>query len=90
MAREIGKWVAARFMSHVAREMSDRIRAALGGTISQIYQVGANSYVTDCDRMAGICGDRFKVPQQLRDLAASGANYKTTNSISISVQKGNQ
>jgi 3-hydroxyacyl-CoA dehydrogenase/enoyl-CoA hydratase/3-hydroxybutyryl-CoA epimerase len=49
--------------------------SALGGVISQIDTVGANSFVADCDRMADTYGERFKVPQQLREMAAKGTRY---------------
>jgi 3-hydroxyacyl-CoA dehydrogenase/enoyl-CoA hydratase/3-hydroxybutyryl-CoA epimerase len=53
--------------------------AALGGAISQIDTVGAAGFVADCDRMTKSYGERFKVPQQLRDMAARGARYTTSN-----------
>jgi 3-hydroxyacyl-CoA dehydrogenase/enoyl-CoA hydratase/3-hydroxybutyryl-CoA epimerase len=48
---------------------------ALGGAISQIDTVGAEEFVKECDRMTATYGERFAVPQQLRDMAARGERY---------------
>ncbi|MDD5175009.1 MAG: 3-hydroxyacyl-CoA dehydrogenase NAD-binding domain-containing protein [Sterolibacterium sp.] len=49
--------------------------AALGGAISQIDSIGATRFVAECDRLTLVCGERFHVPQQLRDMAAKGTRY---------------
>ncbi len=44
-----------------------------GGSISYIDYVGINEFVADCDAFAkNYGGDRWAVPQSLRDLAAAG------------------
>jgi len=48
---------------------------ALGGAISHIDTVGAAQFVQECDRMVVLYGDRFLVPQQLREMAARGGRY---------------
>lgn len=49
--------------------------SALGGAISQIDTVGAAHFVADCERMTQAYGERFKVPPQLREMAANSARY---------------
>ena len=46
--------------------------AALGGAISQIDTVGAAAFVAACDELAQRHGERYMVPQAVRDLAARG------------------
>ena len=46
-----------------------------GGTISYIETVGLPAFVTEADRLAATYGDRFAVPDSLRDLAASGETF---------------
>jgi 3-hydroxyacyl-CoA dehydrogenase/enoyl-CoA hydratase/3-hydroxybutyryl-CoA epimerase len=49
--------------------------AALGGAISYIDTVGAATFVAECDQLARRHGERFEVPQALRDMAARGERY---------------
>jgi 3-hydroxyacyl-CoA dehydrogenase/enoyl-CoA hydratase/3-hydroxybutyryl-CoA epimerase len=46
-----------------------------GGPISLIDGVGAAKFVETCDRLAATYGDRFKVPQLLRDMAAANETF---------------
>jgi len=46
-----------------------------GGPISLIDQVGTAKFVETCDRLANEYGDRFAVPQLLRDMAAKGETF---------------
>ncbi|MBC6980445.1 3-hydroxyacyl-CoA dehydrogenase NAD-binding domain-containing protein [Caulobacter sp. 17J80-11] len=46
-----------------------------GGPITLIDQVGAAKFVETCDRLASQYGERFKVPQLLRDMAANGESF---------------
>ena len=43
-----------------------------GGSISYIDYYGMDNFIADCDKYTEKYGERFKVPQSLRDLAASG------------------
>lgn len=43
-----------------------------GGALSYIDYVGMDTFVADCDEFAKAFGDRFAVPQSLRDMAAAG------------------
>lgn len=43
-----------------------------GGALSYIDYVGMDTFVADCDEFAKTFGDRFAVPQSLRDMAAAG------------------
>ncbi len=52
--------------------------AALGGAISHIDTVGAARFVQECDALAKRHGERFAVPQALRDLAARNGRYMET------------
>ena len=46
-----------------------------GGPISLIESVGVAKFVETCDRLAEQHGDRFRVPQLLRDMAANGETF---------------
>jgi 3-hydroxyacyl-CoA dehydrogenase/enoyl-CoA hydratase/3-hydroxybutyryl-CoA epimerase len=46
-----------------------------GGPFSAIDTIGPKTVVETLDRLAAEHGDRFAPPQQLRDMAASGATY---------------
>jgi 3-hydroxyacyl-CoA dehydrogenase/enoyl-CoA hydratase/3-hydroxybutyryl-CoA epimerase len=46
-----------------------------GGPISLIDQAGTAKFVETCDRLAAQYGDRFQVPQLLRDMAARGETF---------------
>lgn len=46
-----------------------------GGPITFIDQMGAAAFVAQADDYAARYGDRFKVPQLLRDMAASGETF---------------
>lgn len=46
-----------------------------GGPVSMMDEVGLKTFVETCDRLAGQYGDRFKVPQLLRDMAARGETF---------------
>ena len=49
-----------------------------GGPFSHMDFVGAARIVEECDRLADTYGDRFRVPDQLREMAKSGKTYHTT------------
>jgi len=49
--------------------------AALGGAISQIDTIGSAAFVPACDRLAARHGARFRVPDQLREMAARHGAY---------------
>ena len=46
-----------------------------GGPITLIDQTGLATFVETADRLAATYGDRFKVPQLLRDMAARGETF---------------
>jgi 3-hydroxyacyl-CoA dehydrogenase/enoyl-CoA hydratase/3-hydroxybutyryl-CoA epimerase len=46
-----------------------------GGPITLIDQTGLAKFVETADRLAAAYGDRFKVPQLLRDMAAKGETF---------------
>jgi len=46
-----------------------------GGPITLIDQTGLKQFVETADRLAKTYGDRFKVPQLLRDMAAKGETF---------------
>ena len=46
-----------------------------GGPITLIDQTGLARFVETCDRLTATYGDRFKVPQLLRDMAAKGETF---------------
>lgn len=46
-----------------------------GGTISQIHTVGVAEFVAQCDALADAHGERFRPPQNLRDMAETGDNF---------------
>ena len=46
-----------------------------GGPITMIDQTGLAQFVETADRLAAAYGDRFKVPQLLRDMAAKGETF---------------
>jgi len=46
-----------------------------GGPITLIDQTGVAKFVETADRLAATYGDRFKVPQLLRDMAAQGRTF---------------
>jgi 3-hydroxyacyl-CoA dehydrogenase/enoyl-CoA hydratase/3-hydroxybutyryl-CoA epimerase len=46
-----------------------------GGPLSLIEGVGARRFVETCDRLAGQYGERFAVPQALRDMAGRDEGY---------------
>jgi len=46
-----------------------------GGPITLIDQTGLKQFVETADRLAATYGDRFKVPQLLRDMAAKGETF---------------
>ncbi len=46
-----------------------------GGPITLIDQTGLAKFVETADRLAATYGDRFKVPQLLRDMAAKGETF---------------
>jgi len=49
--------------------------AYTGGTLSWIDTVGIENFVAECDRMAGLHGDRFKVSGWLRKRAERRQNF---------------
>lgn len=46
-----------------------------GGPLSYIDTVGAAAFVSEADRLADTYGDRFRVPDQLREMAASNKRF---------------
>ena len=46
-----------------------------GGPLSWIDRLGASAFVARADELAGRHGDRFAVPQLLRDMAAKGETF---------------
>jgi 3-hydroxyacyl-CoA dehydrogenase/enoyl-CoA hydratase/3-hydroxybutyryl-CoA epimerase len=46
-----------------------------GGPLSLVEGVGARRFVETCDRLAGHYGERFAVPQALRDMAGRNEGY---------------
>ena len=46
-----------------------------GGPVSMMDEIGLKTFVETCDRLAEQYGDRFKVPQLLRDMAAKGDTF---------------
>ena len=46
-----------------------------GGPVSMMDEIGLKTFVETCDRLAEQYGDRFKVPQLLRDMAAKGETF---------------
>ena len=46
-----------------------------GGPITMIDQTGLKAFVAQADDYAALYGDRFKVPQLLRDMAANGETF---------------
>ena len=49
--------------------------AAFGGAISFIDTIGPAAFVAECDRLAKAYGERFRVPDSLREMAARAAKY---------------
>ena len=49
--------------------------SVLGGALGQIDTVGAAAFVEACDRLARLHGERFEVPEALRELARTGGRY---------------
>ena len=49
--------------------------AYTGGTLSYIDTVGIAAFVAECDRMASLYGDRFKVSDWLRERAEKGQGF---------------
>jgi 3-hydroxyacyl-CoA dehydrogenase/enoyl-CoA hydratase/3-hydroxybutyryl-CoA epimerase len=46
-----------------------------GGPISMIDTIGAQTFVEECDRLAGAYGERFTPPKLLREMAAKGESF---------------
>jgi 3-hydroxyacyl-CoA dehydrogenase/enoyl-CoA hydratase/3-hydroxybutyryl-CoA epimerase len=46
-----------------------------GGPLSLIDTLGAAAFVSECDRLADACGERFRPPRLLRDMAAEGRSF---------------
>ena len=46
-----------------------------GGTLSYIDTLGIANFVAECDRMAGLYGERFKVSDWLRERANKGVTF---------------
>ena len=46
-----------------------------GGTLSLIETVGLQTFVDECDRMAEAYGERFTVPDSLRERAKAGRGF---------------
>lgn len=49
-----------------------------GGTLSFIETVSLKSFVDECDRLAGLYGDRFHPSKGLRDRATAGQKFYST------------
>ncbi|MCH8862825.1 MAG: enoyl-CoA hydratase/isomerase family protein [Proteobacteria bacterium] len=46
-----------------------------GGPLSMIDTIGAEAFVREADRLAQAYGERFAVPQSLRDMASGGGTF---------------
>ena len=46
-----------------------------GGPISLIDMVGVATFVAECDRLADLCGERFRPGTMLRDMARDGRSF---------------
>lgn len=49
--------------------------AYLGGTLSFIDTVGIKNFVSECERLAGIYGERFRATAKLKAMAESGLGF---------------
>jgi 3-hydroxyacyl-CoA dehydrogenase / enoyl-CoA hydratase / 3-hydroxybutyryl-CoA epimerase len=49
--------------------------AYTGGAVSLVDYFGAETFVTECDRMAEVYGERFSPPQSLREMAKIGGAF---------------
>ncbi len=49
--------------------------AYTGGTLSFIETVGLKEFVAEADRLAGLYGERFAVPDSLREMAEKGQTF---------------
>ncbi|MBP6900179.1 MAG: enoyl-CoA hydratase/isomerase family protein [Burkholderiaceae bacterium] len=49
--------------------------AALGGAIGQIDSIGSAAFVALCDGLAARHGERYRVPDQLREMASRNQRY---------------
>ncbi|MEL6367761.1 MAG: 3-hydroxyacyl-CoA dehydrogenase NAD-binding domain-containing protein [Pseudomonadota bacterium] len=52
-----------------------------GGTLSLIETVGLQTFVDECDRMAAAYGERFAVPDSLREQAKAGRGFYAEDSM---------
>ncbi|MEM6820150.1 MAG: 3-hydroxyacyl-CoA dehydrogenase NAD-binding domain-containing protein [Pseudomonadota bacterium] len=52
-----------------------------GGTLSLIETVGLQEFVDECDRMAAAYGERFAVPDSLREQAKAGRGFYAEDSV---------
>ncbi|MEL6300840.1 MAG: 3-hydroxyacyl-CoA dehydrogenase NAD-binding domain-containing protein [Pseudomonadota bacterium] len=52
-----------------------------GGTLSLIETVGLQTFVDECDRMAAAYGERFAVPDSLREQAKAGRGFYAEDSV---------
>ncbi len=55
--------------------------AYLGGPFMAMDTIGLKPVVAECDRLAGLYGKMFKIPQLLRDMAATGQTFHGENAI---------
>lgn len=46
----------------------------LGGVLSMVHTVGVETFVSECEALAGTCGPRFHPPEILRKLGTSGGH----------------
>jgi 3-hydroxyacyl-CoA dehydrogenase/enoyl-CoA hydratase/3-hydroxybutyryl-CoA epimerase len=55
--------------------------AYLGGPFMAMDTIGLRQVVAECDRLAGLYGKMFEIPQLLRDMAASGQTFHGEKAI---------
>jgi 3-hydroxyacyl-CoA dehydrogenase/enoyl-CoA hydratase/3-hydroxybutyryl-CoA epimerase len=55
--------------------------AYLGGPFAAIDTIGVADVLQECDRLASLYGDQFKVPQLLRDMARNGETFYGAHAV---------
>jgi 3-hydroxyacyl-CoA dehydrogenase/enoyl-CoA hydratase/3-hydroxybutyryl-CoA epimerase len=55
--------------------------AYLGGPFAAMDTIGVANVVKECDRLAQLYGDAYKIPQILRDMAAKGQTFHGENAV---------
>ena len=74
-ARCVAEGIVSRRDADVGSLLGWGFPPVLGGALGQIDTVGAADFVAACDRLARQHGERFEVPQALRELAGQGGRY---------------